>query len=170
MTAEAKPLVPTTGEISTGSADHLWALVRRANQGDQKSLALLQQALSGPQGDQLVQSCGNLARQAEQGILESSMGESEGSQEIVRETLERMREDLGWHGSPRIEQLLIERVVLTWLQLHAAELAQAQSPQQNLRLARFIDERIERLEKRHVSAIKSLATVRRLKVHSVALR
>lgn len=144
------------------STDQLWELLRNANQGDRGALARLQIALNGPNGDELVQFCGDLVQQAERSLLESTVINAPGTQRVIRETLLRMRTDLGWEASPRLEQLLIERVVLTWLQLHLAELAQAQSTSQHRPSSRYMDERIDRLHRRHLSAIKSLSTVRRL--------
>jgi len=73
-----------------------------------------------------------------------------------------MRRKLGWGEATAIERLLIERVVQTWLQLQLLEMADAQSPSCSLELDKHQQEKTARAERRHLSAIKMLAQVRKM--------
>jgi len=73
-----------------------------------------------------------------------------------------MRAEFGWNGAPKLERVLIERIVQTWLSVNFAEIANAQTPKCTVAQAKFNQERIDRTHKRHLSAIKTLAAVRKM--------
>ena len=59
-----------------------------------------------------------------------------------------------------LERLLVDRVVTGWLQLHYCDLLAAQAP--TSRQSDYLQRSQERAQRRYLSAIRSLATVRRL--------
>ncbi len=75
-----------------------------------------------------------------------------------------MRAELAQQTDGPLERLLIERVLTTWLQLGYADVTAAQyaAGKADLNWTRYYQERIDRAHKRYLSAIKTLATVRRL--------
>ena len=73
-----------------------------------------------------------------------------------------MRAELGWNESPKLERILIERVCQTWLYLHWLEMADTQSKNRSIDLAKHESDRIERAERRHLRAVKMLATIRKM--------
>ena len=148
--------------IAGTSRKDLWGTVRSANDGDSTAIAKLREELRGPNADLLIGTFGDLARQAETSILEAMFGEQSGSKLIAKDSMNMLRKELGWNDSPRIEQLLIERVVLSWLGLHWAEILSAQATNCSFAQAKFNQDKIDRASKRYLSATKMLATVRKM--------
>lgn len=136
--------------------------VKKANTGDQRSLAILRRELAGENANAIIDLAGNLASSLEKSTLDVMLGvQQQGTRIILLKKLERMRAEFGWSESPKLEQILIERVCQTWLYLHWLELADAQSKDRAIDLVKHESERIERAERRHLNAVKMLATVRR---------
>lgn len=88
--------------------------------------------------------------------------QQEGIRIVLLKKLDRMRAELGWNESPKLERILIERVCQTWLYLHWLEMADTQSKNRSVDLAKHESDRIERAERRHLRAVKMLATVRKM--------
>ena len=61
-----------------------------------------------------------------------------------------------------IERLLADRVVLCWLQVHYADIVFARAQSSNLQQREHQQRLQDRAQRRNLSAIRSLATVRRL--------
>jgi len=61
-----------------------------------------------------------------------------------------------------LERILIERIVATWLDLYFAELVCNQWKGGSIPEAKYKQHRIDRAHKRHLSAVKMLATVRKM--------
>lgn len=57
----------------------------------------------------------DMARQLEVSLLKLMFRDQLGSCEMVKQHLHEMRQELGWETSPRMEQILLDRIVLTWL-------------------------------------------------------
>jgi hypothetical protein len=74
--------------------------------------------------------------------------------------LEIMREDLGATNAPALEKMLIERVISCWLQVGQIETEMAN--QAHPQLLEALDRRLQRAHKRHLTAIKALADVRKV--------
>ncbi len=149
-------------KTETSKRVDLWELVRQGNQGDEPAIAKLREELHGPNADVLVRICGDLAFQAEESILNVYLGGQKGNRVIIQEKLTRMRTEFGWDGAPKLERVLIERIVQTWLSVNFAEIANAQATKCSISQAKFNQERIDRTHKRHLSAIKTLALVRKM--------
>src|SRR5437899_754455 len=65
-------------------------------------------------------------------------------------------------GAPPLERLLADRIALCWLSLHDAEVRFAQAKDLSISQAAYWQKRIDAAHKRYLSAIKTLATVRKL--------
>lgn len=145
------------GEIDFGD------VIRKANSGDKQSLAVLRRELAGENAQRLLNIAGDLAYNLEQSTLSAMLGDKQqGARLILLEKLNRMRHELGWGESPKLERILIERVCQTWLYLHWLETADTQSENRSMDLVKHESERIERAENRHLRAVKMLATVRKM--------
>ena len=140
----------------------LWELVFLANEGEEAAIAKLREELRGKNADALLSICGDLAFQAEKSILSVYLGEQIGSRLLMQEKLTRMRAEFGWDGAPKLERVLIERIVQTWLSLNFAEISNAQATGCSIAQSKFNQERIDRAQQRHLSAIKTLAVVRKM--------
>lgn len=138
-------------------------IIRKANGGDKQSLILLRKELTGNNAQALIDMAGDLSNQVEQATLNAMLGDSQqGAKVILVKKLSQMRAELGWKDSPKLEQILIERVCQTWLYLHWLEMADAQAKNRPMELAKHESARIERAERRHLQAVKMLATVRKM--------
>ena len=133
-----------------------------ANTGDENALSILREQLKDELAKSLLKRVWGMASQVEMSLLNSTFGDLLGSRELVERQLRTMRKDLGWAHAPRMEQVLIERVVQTWLYLHMIEIRQAQSPSLSDSKTKLFELRMEKAQRRHLKAIKMLATVRKM--------
>jgi hypothetical protein len=104
------------------------------------------------------------AIQTQRSMIETYAG---GDSPVVRETLphtlEALRVELGGGYPSPLERLLVERIAATWLQLHYFETLYAQNIS-NLTIVQseFHQKRIDRAHRRHLSAVKTLAQIRKM--------
>jgi hypothetical protein len=75
-----------------------------------------------------------------------------------------MRTELSGPNPTPVERLLVERIVTCWLQLQDADLCFTQATDLSLRQGDYHQRRIDRAHNRFLTAVKALATVRRLAV------
>ncbi len=120
--------------------------------------------MQGKNADALLSICGDLAFQAEESIINVYLGEQKGNRIIMQEKLTRMCAELGWDGAPKLDRVLIERIVQMWLSVNIAEISNSQAAKCSIAQAKFSQERIDRAHKRHLIAIKTLATVRKMAI------
>ncbi len=140
----------------------LWDIVRKANEGDSDAITKLRDELNGSNADLLVHACGDISHQAQMALLEAMYGQQEGYKLAALKSMKQLREELGWETSPRIEQMLIDRMVLAWQYLHWAELMNTQAGKSSQSQAKYNQERIDRANKRFLAATKMLATIRKM--------
>jgi hypothetical protein len=110
-----------------------------------------------------VENWGNLAKHAERAFVNMQAGKDLGFREGLLRKLELLRSELASPSPTPLEQLLVARVVSCWLQVHDADMRYAQNwPNLSLAQAKFYEQRMDRTHKRYLSAIKTLALVRKL--------
>jgi hypothetical protein len=142
-------------------------LVTRAHDGDADALAKIDTVLE--QVPDMARRFGNLNVMVEEGFIERTATNSPFRQKAVRVTLEGMRQDLAGPNPSPLEKLGAERVASCWLQLHYAELLYNQAlPNFSLDQDDHYQRRLDRLHKRYLSAMRSLAQVRKLLKPKVA--
>lgn len=137
-------------------------LVRRAQAGDQSVLPQLRQLLE--EQPMLWQAAGDLARQAEIQLVELAAGPDLLLREALPRQLAELRQQLAEAADGKLHHLLVERVVLCWLELHHLDLLITQ-----LRARFGTPAQIEALERRrnysqnrYLAAIRALANLRKL--------
>jgi hypothetical protein len=140
----------------------LWDIVLKANEGDPEAITKLCDELNGSNAELLISACGDISHQALMSLLEAMYSKQEGFKMAALKSMKQLREDLGWSNSPRIEQMLIERIVLAWQYLHWAELMNTKAGKCSLSHAKYNQERIDRANKRYLSATKMLAMIRKM--------
>jgi len=140
--------------------------IRRAGKGEESALPAVRRYLDerGPEYLDII----DVARIAKETQIKRVF---EPEDLAARETMERKlafmrREILGADPSP-LEGLLADRVLLCWLQLYYAETKHAErnledAPDINWTQDEWHQRRVDRLQRRYLAAIKSLAQVRRL--------
>lgn len=132
----------------------------RANQGDSKALPELRDVLA--EHPELVEHFGDLARHVRQALLQTVSRSSVLAHEAIEQRMAQLTEELGSSGAPKLEQMLIERIVLAWATLHIAELDALEARSCGRELGSYIDRRLSAAQSRYTSAIKQLAVVRKL--------
>ena len=140
----------------------LFRNVKSANGGDKVAMAELRKELAGPNANAIISVCGDMSFQAEESLLVAILGQQEGAKTCVREKMRQMRVELGWTESSEMERILIERIIATWLDLYFAEVVYYQWKGGSIPEGKYKQYRIDRSHRRHLSAIKMLATIRKM--------
>jgi hypothetical protein len=107
---------------------------------------------------------GDLARQAALSLIEGAAGENLAFKEALTRKLDLLRAELSGPNPTPLERLLVERVVACWLQVQDADVRYAQRKNLSLEWGDYYQRRMDRAHKRYLSAIKTLATVRKVAV------
>jgi hypothetical protein len=141
--------------------DQLGQLVERAKKGDTSALPALRAFLVDPGiVDKLN---GDLARVAQQSLVNAAAGEDLAFREALLRKLEVLRAELAGSDPTPVEQLLVQRVVGCWLQLHHADALYVQGqPKFTIVQDNHYQRCMDRAHKRYLSAIKTLMLVRKL--------
>ena len=134
-------------------------LIDRAQSGDDKTLPVLREMLKDPD---FVERFGNLAEHAERAFVENTAGKNHAVREALLRKLKLLRAELAGPNPTPLERLLVARVVSCWLQVHDADFRYANAASLSLAQAKFYEQRMDRTHKRYLSAIKTLALVRKL--------
>jgi hypothetical protein len=135
------------------------AILDRARKGDASALPAVRKMFEDPP---LVEAYGNLARQAEQSFIRAAAGENLVFQESLSRKLDLLRAELAGPNPTTIERLLVERVVACWLQVQDADIRYAQAKALSLKWFEYYQRRMNYSHKRYLSALKTLALVRKL--------
>jgi hypothetical protein len=136
------------------------ALLERSQKGDKTALPALRELLQSPRYVDMLG--GDLAYQAQRSFVEAAAGDNLVLQEALTRKLELLRNELAGPSPTPVEKLLVERVVACWLQVHDADIRYAQARDLSIRWAEYYQCRMDRAHRRYLSALKTLATVRRL--------
>lgn len=141
-------------------AEALRQLIERAQNGDTKALPALRKKLEAPAlVDQLG---GDLAQQAALTLIRATAGKNLVCQEALSRKVELLQAELSGPNPTPLERLLSERIVACWLQVYEADVRFAQANELSLPWDDYYQRRMDRAHKRYLSAIKTLATVRKL--------
>lgn len=133
--------------------------LERAQKGDESTLPALHELLKTPHW---LEAYGNLAKHAENALIHKFAAKDLAVGEGVRKKLAVMRSELAGPAPAPLERLLAERIVTCWLHLYYLETIYASKDSMSLDLAMHYQKCIDRAHKRYLSAIKTLATVRKL--------
>jgi hypothetical protein len=145
------------------SAEELEQILERAERGDASTLPLLRELLQIPGGVEFLG--GDLAQTAERSFIRAISADNLKFQAALTRKLEVMRAELAGPNPTPVERLLVERVVICWLQVQDADVRFAQN-QDNRAMAQsdHLQRRMDRSHRRYLSAIRTLAVVRKLAV------
>jgi hypothetical protein len=143
--------------------NELRLLVAQAHEGDEEVPRRIRRALEeAPDSAQILSNI--LAKRAERLFVKKLCGDDLLLGEALSLQLQEMRKQVaGPDPSSPLERLLAERVVACWLQLQQAEAAYAASlGELATSQEEYHQRRLDRLHRRYLSAIRSLAQVRKL--------
>lgn len=165
-TAPADPtdlvlVVPSGAGWTDAQAARLVELASdRSDQGKRERLTILRAA------PDLAAVLGDLAHQLEANLTRDLGEDLFGDAALVH--CENMREGLGYSTSGMVERLLIDRVILTWLNVHKLELIRRRAWKATdtplTRLA-WYNKQASSAHNDHLRALSTLARVRRLSVN-----
>jgi hypothetical protein len=115
---------------------------------------------NGPAGPALIDQLGDVAAKARQVWLDVASAGNALSGEAMRRKLDLLRQELEGPSPSPLERLLVERVLLCWLQVYQADVFSAQTrghgPMES-------GQRLQgHAQARYLAAIRSLVTVRKL--------
>jgi len=159
-----------TGERNKETVAWLNDVLRRAETGNQEAFAValrVYKEMPSLWEDNLHV----LQQNLERSILDLLM--PAGTHLISRAATERqitaMRADLrGEHPTP-LERVLVDRIVVDWLDAQVSDTVRAQRSEGSLAVVEYRDRRSDRAHARLMRSLKTLATVRRLGVGTVQI-
>jgi hypothetical protein len=167
MEGSPVPEVVTTSneeiEASEKRGEKLQDLLRLAEKGKDDAVPEIRQILS--KHPDLAWRFVDVAHVAEDALIEKMTGEEDlAVKEIMRCQLEAMREEIAGENPSPLERLLAERVVATWLQIQLFEGLYASGMSKGMTIAEggYHQKRLDQTYRRHLSAIRALAQMRKL--------
>ncbi len=137
-------------------------LVKRAEQGEETALAGIREMFD--REPSLCNALGDLARLAEESLITVASGDNPLTKESLQYKLRGLKEELAGTSPTPVERMLVERVTACWLQLYYFETLYAQGLDGGVtqQWSEYHQRRIDRAQRRYLSAIKALVQVRRL--------
>jgi hypothetical protein len=149
--------------VGGGLDKDLKGLVKRADKGDAKALSELRDYL-GARPD-LWERLGNVAATAAEALVSTGFAPSLQREAIYRK-LDDLRKELAGPSPTPLEQLCVERIVACWLQVNYSDgiYVTALKDRVGIRSLEFHQRRQESAHRRFLSAVRTLALVRRLPI------
>jgi hypothetical protein len=149
-------------EESGKAVEKLQDLLRLAEKGEHDAVPEIRQILN--EHPDLAWQFVDVAHIAEDALIEVMTKEGDlAAKELIRCQLEALREQIAGKNSSALERLLSERVVLTWLEVQLFEALYAQNMRTlTIPQAEHYQKRLDRAHRRHLSAIRALAQIRKL--------
>lgn len=141
-------------------AEGLRILVERANTGSASALAALRELLT--KCPELWQIVGNLSRQAEFAWCDMISGGDHLVTEMAKRHLGNLKTQLAGTSPTPVERLLVDLIGVTWLGLQYSEMALAKPGTCSAAEGNYRLRRAESCQRRHLAALRTLATLRAL--------
>jgi hypothetical protein len=135
-------------------------VLKRAEQGDLSVLPQLQKALDADA--RIWQHYGNLAIQAEAALVKLAALPNLVMAESLARKLHHLKKELGGDSPSPLERLLVERVTATWLEVNYFSGLIPQVVSAGEARAKLVQRHLDAAHRRHETAMKTLATVRKL--------
>jgi hypothetical protein len=149
-------------EVPGKTIEKLQDLLRRAEKGEENAVPEIRQILN--EHPKLAWDFVDLGKVAEDALIEYITREQDlATKELIRYQLEAMKKEIVGNEHSPLERLLSERVVVTWLEVQLFEALYVRN-MRNLSLpqAEHHQKRLDRAHRRHLSAIRALAQIRKL--------
>ena len=158
---------PKTVELSDSVAARK-QIIERAKNGDAAAMTSLRELLAqAPEVREAV--TGMLEQAVERKTIKSIGSGSAVFQEGLRQRLADLSKELEGPSPSPVERLLANRIAMCWLQVQEADLAATGFSGCSLPQANFHSKRQDRAHRRFLSAIRSLAMIRKLALPAMQL-
>jgi hypothetical protein len=145
------------------SADRLNDLMVRAHEGDRSVLPAIRKQLDAH--PELWREAGDLAIQSQNSLVVAMAGENDVAREALHRRLAGLRRELMGPNPTPLESLLIERILVCWLQVHHADATNLPSSgPMTVSQGEYYRRRLEGAQRRYLAAMRALAVVRRLQI------
>jgi hypothetical protein len=171
---EAEMSEPATQDSAAGAVskaepqaldERIAYLIERAASGDHASLRTVQALLAeGKLGQALVDTVGSPAVWLRQRLISDASGENVFAQDAIRRKLDSIQAELEGESPTPVERLLAEQATLCWFMAswHESVFTNADGwPEHQAKLQQL---KIDRAHARFLSAVRTLAQVRKLAV------
>ena len=159
------PAAMSKGEIEERHATvaKLWNLMERAKGGDEDAVLNIREILDGS-ADLAWHFIKGPGTMAESVLIDHITKDKDlASKELLKHQLESMRIEVAGENPSPLERLLAERVVATWLEVQLfSGLYGVNLGKLTLSQGDYHQKRLDRAHKRHLSAIRTLAQIRKL--------
>jgi hypothetical protein len=152
---------PTQDQGESFSADEIRTLLAKAKKGDETTVPALRR-LFGERNEYLR--AFDVADLAKEAILNPMAGKNVAARELLSLRMAQVAEELSGPDPTPIERLLAERAAFCWHLVNAYERNYALADGLSIKQADYHQRRIDAAHKRYLSALKTLATVRKLAV------
>ncbi len=155
--SQAKPSPPKT------YPPELQVLLEKASRGDQSVLPEVKKAFD--EHPELAAQMGDLVWHAQESLLALVAGSCLTAREAIGRQAAALRQRLAATATSELEKLLIDRVVISWIEVYHGDIELAQYLLQSSRAepsAQAAQRRLDRAHARYLSAIKALATTHKL--------
>ena len=139
------------------------ALLKRAADGDKSCLSALRDFLAdGDEGESYREAYGSPVAWFRQVTIKKAAGDNLINQEAIEQKLDQIQSELEGPNPTPIERLLAERASLCWFIVHWYENVYANANGWNLDQAAFQHRKIDKAHCRFLTAVRTLAQVRKL--------
>jgi len=144
----------------SSDVERLAELVARAEIGDEAVLPRLREFLD--LRPEIWESAGDVAQQARDAQIALYAGPNLLLRESVERKLAALRDDISVPDQSALEALIIERVMISWLQAATADAQLAQVDDVSKATTAMRQKRVDQSNRRFLAATRQLATVRKL--------
>lgn len=148
--------------LDVGS-DELAKTLKRANVENPKPADMKALAKVFDERPDIWRAVGDLNAIAQRGVI-AALKATALTHEAIKRTADDLRAGLGYEQSTPIERMLIDQVVLTWLEYHWAQTVQTAKLREGTTFANgdFMERRVNGAQRRHLRAVSTLARVRQM--------
>jgi hypothetical protein len=151
---------PQTEKNETPSSEDVAQLLERAEKGDVTVLPLLRRLLD--ESPEIWRGYGDLSLQAQGALVKLAGGDNLLMCESLMRQMAALKAELMGESSSPLEKLLAGRVAACWLQTAYYDALVAQNQKCTLAQTKLLLQQQEAAHRRHLSAVKTLATLRKL--------
>jgi hypothetical protein len=161
--AVSRPKPPAPGQETQ-------ELVNRASQGDQSCLPAVRALLAdGGRGEFFREGYGSSAEWLRQSIIEKAAGPNIVAQEAIRRKIDAVQAELAGENPTPIERLLAERASLCWFLVNWHENSLQRAKGMSVTRVDLQQRKIDRAHGRFLSAVRTLAQIRKLALPTLQL-